>query len=152
MQCLQQAFSDKQSACKKCVPVAQATGGATNFGSAAQSVLSGLANSLSGSQQAASTQGAGVNAQSLGSTVQQATPTASTQQATPAASTQQLPQQASAAGSADSNSGVVSGNTFQSSGQTSPLTPYNTVGPSYTSFDAARSSMCMCMCLLLDMP
>lgn len=100
--------------------LAQATGGAADFGSAAQSVLSGLANSLTGSQQAASTQGAGVNAQSLGSTVQQGTP---------AASTQQLPQQASAAGSADPNSGALSGNTFQSSGQTSPLTPYNTVCP-----------------------
>lgn len=124
-------------------PVAQATGGATNFGSTAQSVLSGLANSLSGSQQAASTQGAGVNAQSQGSTAQQATS---------AASTQQLPQQASAAGSADPNSGVVSGNTFQSSGQTSPLTPYNTVCTSYTSGDAARSSMRLCMCMCMCMP
>ena len=50
----------KQASCKEQGVPVQSTGGSTNWGSAAQTMLSGLANNLNaGSQQAASAQSTG---------------------------------------------------------------------------------------------
>ncbi|CAL8469693.1 g9234 [Coccomyxa elongata] len=79
-----------------------------DIGAAAQQLLSAFANGGAQANQASASQGAGVAAQPLVSTVQ---------------SNNNM--QSSGAAAADPSSGVVSGKTYQSSGQASPLTPYN---------------------------
>ena len=118
----------------------------------ANSVAAGAAASDAAVQRA---QAAGVRAASMSSLVPQPAPgTAAGQQLQAASAAGQNGQSSggttggsgqSSPGSAaqdagSANSGVLSGNTLESSGQTSPLTPYNTVSPLLDSPPLSRSA------------